>query len=56
LYKIQEKEMKQIVTWIERFGVTGYITFEDDVFKISDSDPKDQAEEKKRVRPVSLEQ
>ena len=56
LYKIQEKEMKQIVSWIEKLGVTGYLYFEENVLKISDSDSKDKTEENKRVRPISLEQ
>lgn len=55
LYRIQEKEMKQIVSWIEKFGVSGYLNFEEDgTLKISDSDLKDKTEDKKRVRPASL--
>lgn len=47
--------MKQIVSWIEKFGVSGYLNFEEDgTLKISDSDLKDKAEDKKRVRPASL--
>jgi hypothetical protein len=56
LFKIQEKEMKQIVSWIEKFGVTGYLYFEDNLMKISDSDAKDKTDENKRPRPTSLEQ
>ena len=48
--------MKQIVSWIEKLGVTGYLYFEENVLKISDSDSKDKTEENKRVRPISLEQ
>lgn len=49
--------MKQIVSWIEKFGVSGYLNFEEDgTLKISDSDLKEKAEDKKRVRPASLEQ
>jgi len=47
--------MKQIVSWIEKFGVSGYLNFEEDgTLKISDSDLKDKTEDKKRVRPASL--
>lgn len=47
--------MKQIVSWIEKFGVSGYLNFEEDgTLKISDSDLKDKSEDKKRVRPASL--
>lgn len=49
--------MKQIVAWIERFGVSGYLNFDEEGnMRISDSDAKDKVEEKKRVRPSSLEQ
>ncbi len=49
--------MKQIVSWIEKFGVTGYLHFEENgTLRISDNDSKDKAEDNKRVRPVSLEQ
>lgn len=35
--------MKQIVSWIEKFGVTGYLNFEEDgTFKIADSDLKEK--------------
>lgn len=43
LFKIQEKEMKQIVSWIEKYGVTGYLHFEENgVMRISDSDTKEK--------------
>lgn len=49
--------MKLIVSWIEKFGVSGYLVFEEDgTLRISDADLKDKLEEKKRVRPASLEQ
>lgn len=49
--------MKQIVSWIEKFGVSGYLVFEEDgTLRISDADLKDKLEDKKRVRPASLEQ
>lgn len=49
--------MKQIVAWIEKFGPSGYLNFEEDgTLKISDSDLKEKTEDKKRVRPASLEQ
>lgn len=49
--------MKQIVSWIEKFGVSGYLSFdENSILKISDSDSKDKIEDNKRARPVSLEQ
>ena len=49
--------MKQIVSWIERFGVAGYLSFgEDNNLRIVDSDSKDTSDDKKRVRPASLEQ
>ena len=48
--------MKQIVSWIEKFGVSGYLYFEENVMRISDTDSKDKAEDSKRVRPTSLEQ
>lgn len=49
--------MKQIVSWIEKFGLAGYLYFDDNgLMKISDTDSKDKAEESKRVRPGSLEQ
>jgi len=57
LFKIQEKEMKQIVSWIEKFGVAGYLNFEENgALRISDTDSKDKTEETKRGRPASLEQ
>jgi hypothetical protein len=49
--------MKQIVSWIEKLGVSGYLNFEEDgTLRISESDSKEKAEEKKRARPASLEQ
>jgi len=53
--------MKKIVSWIEREGVEGYLTFKDNELKITLSDPKDEKkveekkEDKKRQRPASLE-
>ena len=57
LFKIQEKEMKQIVSWIEKFGVAGYLSFEENgALRITETDSKDKTDDNKRVRPVSLEQ
>ncbi len=49
--------MKQIVAWIEKYGVSGYLNFEEDgTLRIADTDSKDRTEDKKRMRPASLEQ
>jgi len=49
--------MKQIVAWIEKYGVAGYLNFEEDnTLRITESDLKDKADDKKRVRPASIEQ
>jgi len=61
LSKIGEPEMKRIVSWVEREGVEGYLSFEDKELKISLQDPKeerksdDKKEDKKRQRAASLE-
>ena len=51
--------MKKIVSWIEREGVNGYLSFEENDLKITLSDPKEKVEEKKedkkRPRAASLE-
>ena len=53
--------MKRIVSWVEREGVEGYLSFEDKELKISLQDPKeerksdDKKEDKKRQRAASLE-
>jgi hypothetical protein len=64
LAKIGEAEMKKIVTWVEKEGVEGYLSFEEDDLKISLSDPserrlepkkEEKKEDKKRSRAASLE-
>lgn len=61
LSKIGESEMKKIVSWVEREGVEGYLSFDDKDLKISLTDPKDERkveekkEDKKRPRAASLE-
>lgn len=47
--------MKNIVAWIEKEGLEGFLYFEDGELTLSKVDPKDQAESKRRARPVSLE-
>ena len=53
--------MKKIVTWVEKEGPNGYITFEDKELKIHLHDPKqvtaadDEKKDNKRQRPKSLE-
>ena len=41
LHKIDEREMKKIVTWIEREGVEGFLVFEDDEMRIQLNDPRE---------------
>jgi hypothetical protein len=61
LSKIGEAEMKRIVSWVEREGVEGFLSFEDKELKISLQDPKeerkgeDKKDDKKRQRAASLE-
>lgn len=45
--------MKKIVNWIERFGLQGYISFEDNELRITEFDIKDKSDGK-RSRPSSL--
>ena len=33
--------MKQVLNWIEKFGVSGYLNFEVDLLRISNSDSRD---------------
>ena len=52
--------MKKIIAWVEKEGVEGFLTFEDNDLKISLNDPKDEKKEKKsddkkRQRAPSLE-
>ena len=61
LSKIGENEMKKIVSWVEKEGVEGYLSFEGGDIKISLNDPKEEKkveekkEDKKRQRATSLE-
>ena len=41
LYRIDEKEMKKIVAWIEREGLEGYLLWEGDEMKIQLNDPSE---------------
>ena len=53
--------MKKIVSWVERQGVEGYLSFEDKELRIHLSDPKEERkteekkDDKKRQRAASLE-
>lgn len=40
LYKIEEKEMKKIVNWIEKEGIEGYLVFDNNEMRIQHNDPK----------------
>jgi len=48
--------MKKIVSWIERYGLQGYLSFKDNEVDITEFDVKDKSDDKKRVRPSSLDQ
>jgi hypothetical protein len=53
LCHIDEKEMKKIVDWVEKEGVEGYLTWEDEEIRISLNDHNDKKETKKRHRPTT---
>lgn len=55
LYKIDEKEMKKIVAWIEREGVEGFLVWEGDEMRIQINDPSEKRDEKKRSKPTETE-
>lgn len=60
LSKVGEAEMKKIISWVEKEGVEGFLTFEDKELRISLTDPKEEkkdkkGDDKKRQRAASLE-
>ena len=55
LNRVDEKDMKRIVNWVEKEGLEGFLVFEENDMKIQVNDPKEGKEEKKRVRASSLE-
>ena len=48
--------MKRIIAWVEKEGVEGFLSFEQNELKLSLTDPKDEKkDDKKRPRAPSLE-
>lgn len=52
LYKIEEKEMKKIVSWIEKEGVEGFLVFDNGEMRIQHNDPK-EPQDRKRYRSTA---
>ncbi len=54
LYRIDEKEIKRIVNWIEHEGLEGYLVWEEDEMKIQHNDPEEKKDDKKRQRSSAV--
>lgn len=54
LYKIDEKQMKKIVAWIEKEGMQGFLVFDHGDIRLQLNDPKEN-QERKRHRAASLD-